>query len=186
MDDITPLFEVDIVATITGLLVIIIAVVAIASVIVKFMELIGKPVKWVKKNDEDHEQLMATIKELRDLAEKERYVYEQTEKQAEKLSQLADGVQEMLEKTAERDKEIDALVYAEQKVLADRINQLCKHYTELGGIPEDELDEFVELHNAYHTVHGNHGVDLKFNYCTEHLPVLPVKTFITGVSDKQD
>lgn len=59
--------------------------------------------------------------------------------------------------------------------LADKINQKYKHYIAINGIPEDEVDEFVSLHQAYNGVGGNHHGDAKFNYCMEHLPIIPVE-----------
>ena len=43
------------------------------------------------------------------------------------------------------------------------------------GIPEDEVDEFVALHSAYKLLGGNHNGDAKFNYCMEHLQIIPVE-----------
>ena len=38
------------------------------------------------------------------------------------------------------------------------------------------MDEFTNLHFAYNGLRGNHMGDAKYNYCMEHLPVIPVET----------
>ena len=59
--------------------------------------------------------------------------------------------------------------------IIEKINQKYKHYLSIKGIPEDEVDEFVSLHSAYKKIGGNHHGDAKFNYCMEHLPIIPVE-----------
>ena len=70
---------------------------------------------------------------------------------------------------------MENVIWAQKESLADRINQKYKHYLSIGGIPEDEVDEFVSLHSAYKAIGGNHHGDAKFNYCMEHLPIIPVE-----------
>lgn len=68
------------------------------------------------------------------------------------------------------------IVVAQKEMLAEKINEKYKYYISIGGIPEDEYDEFVALHDAYNGVGGNHHGDAKYQYCIEHLQVIPVKT----------
>ena len=75
-----------------------------------------------------------------------------------------------------RDVQIEALVIANKEMLAEKINEKYKYYISIGGIPEDEYDEFVNMHKAYNGVGGNHHGDAKFQYCIDHLPIIPVKT----------
>lgn len=65
---------------------------------------------------------------------------------------------------------------AQREVLADKINEKYKYYISIKGIPEDEVDEFTNLHTAYKGVGGNHSGDAKYEYCINHLQVIPVKT----------
>lgn len=51
-----------------GLFIILSMVIAIATLIGKISEIIGKPVRWVKVRQLDHDSLQETQKELRDLA----------------------------------------------------------------------------------------------------------------------
>lgn len=75
-----------------------------------------------------------------------------------------------------RDAQINSLIFANKEMLAEKINEKYKYYISIDGIPEDEYDEFVSLHDAYNGVGGNHNGDAKFEYCMEHLPIIPVDT----------
>lgn len=84
-----------------------------------------------------------------------------------------------------RDERINVLITANKELLAEKINEKYKYYISIKGIPEDEYDEFVSLHSAYKDVGGNHNGDAKFQYCIEHLPVIPVESkLIYKDSDK--
>lgn len=85
---------------------------------------------------------------------------------------------ELKDSIAARDERIDSLITANKEMLAEKINEKYKHYIGIKGIPEDEYDEFVSLHKAYNGVGGNHHGDAKFQYCIEHLPIIPVETKI--------
>lgn len=83
---------------------------------------------------------------------------------------------ELKESIGARDVQIESLVTANKEMLAEEINKKYKHYISIKGIPEDEYDEFVSLHKAYNGVGGNHHGDAKFQYCIDHLPIIPVET----------
>lgn len=90
---------------------------------------------------------------------------------------------ELKESISSRDKRIDSLVVANKEMLAEKINEKYKYYISIKGIPEDEYDEFVSLHNAYNGVGGNHHGDAKFQYCIDHLPIIPVETKLAYISE---
>lgn len=83
---------------------------------------------------------------------------------------------ELKDSISSRDGQINSIVIAQKEMLAEKINEKYKHYISINGIPEDEYDEFVALHNAYKGVGGNHHGDAKYQYCIDHLSVIPVKT----------
>ena len=72
------------------------------------------------------------------------------------------------------DMQINNLMAAQREILADKINDKYKYYISIKGIPEDEVDEFTNLHTAYKGVGGNHSGDAKYEYCVNHLHVIPV------------
>ena len=92
---------------------------------------------------------------------------------------------ELKDSIASRDTQINALIDANKETLAAKINEKYKHYISIGGIPEDEYDEFVGLHKAYKGVGGNSHGDAKFEYCMEHLPILPVDIKLVVKHDKE-
>lgn len=83
---------------------------------------------------------------------------------------------ELKDSISARDIQIESLVVANKEMLAEKINEKYKYYISIKGIPEDEYDEFVALHKAYNGVGGNHHGDAKFQYCIDHLPIIPVET----------
>ena len=83
---------------------------------------------------------------------------------------------ELKNSIAARDEQIESLIVANKEMLAEKINEKYKYYISIGGIPEDEYDEFVSMHKAYNGVGGNHHGDAKFQYCIDHLPIIPVET----------
>lgn len=98
----------------------------------------------------------------------------ETSKQIRK--ELADTIKELVDDNQEKNKQINSLIAANKEMLAEKINEKYKYYISIGGIPEDEYDEFVSMHKAYNGVGGNSHGDAKFKYCKEHLPVIPVET----------
>lgn len=83
---------------------------------------------------------------------------------------------ELKDSISARDVQINSLVVANKEMLAEKINEKYKYYISIGGIPEDEYDEFVSMHKAYKGLGGNHHGDAKFQYCIDHLTIIPVKT----------
>lgn len=98
--------------------------------------------------------------------------------------ELTESIKSIVEYNSTKDKQIDNLMVAQREVLADKINDKYKYYISIKGIPEDEVDEFTNLHAAYKGVGGNHSGDAKFEYCMNHLPVIPVETKLIMKNDK--
>ena len=90
---------------------------------------------------------------------------------------------ELRDSISVRDEMLSSLVTAQKEMLAEEINKKYKQYIALKGIPEDEYDEFVALHDAYNEVGGNHHGDAKFKYCIDHLPIIPVETKLSYEHD---
>ncbi len=82
---------------------------------------------------------------------------------------------ELKDSIAARDVQIESLILANKEMLAEKINEKYKYYISINGIPEDEYDEFVNMHKAYNGVGGNHHGDAKFEYCIKHLSIIPVE-----------
>lgn len=70
MDAIQNLFNQDITALILSVFIIMSGIIAIFNIICKFSEIIGKPVRWVQRKNQDHDLLLATSQKLNALQDK--------------------------------------------------------------------------------------------------------------------
>ncbi len=148
MEEITRLFTMDFQSVFLSVFFILAALKAIVTVLEWGIQKLGIETGWIRKRREE-----------RDL-----------------MNEIIASISEIKEELSHKDRQLDHLMIAEREVLADRINQKYKYYISLQGIPEDELDEFNNLHAAYNLVGGNHGGDAKYEYCISHLDVIPVQT----------
>ena len=134
-----------------------------------------------KKHDKDESELKTCltkfIEETRNTIkaqdESNRKHWEES-KQIRK--ELTETIKELADDNQKKCEQIGSLIVANKEMLAEKINEKYKYYISIGGIPEDEYDEFVSMHKAYNGVGGNHHGDAKFEYCMEHLPIISVKT----------
>lgn len=125
--------------------------------------------KSVKNIQESIEETQLSIKQFSDNRVHDREQSFQIQKG------LTQSIQTIVDSNRSRDDQIGALMAAQRESLADRINQKYKYYISIKGIPEDEVDEFTNLHVAYKGVGGNHSGDAKYDYCMKHLPIIPVE-----------
>ncbi len=70
MEAIRELLKLDYVAVVLAVFIIMSGVIAIYTIIGKFSEIIGKPVKWVKQRQLDHDLLEKNKKDIKDLKDK--------------------------------------------------------------------------------------------------------------------
>lgn len=216
MDAIENLFNIEWQVVILGVIAALFAFKAIVEIFKWLLfDFLGIETKAMRMKREEHELLLKTANDLKDLSARHLEDVNQSIKHDEKIQENLDScineIRESLEKTQDtitqfaenrvhdreqsfaiqkelttsiaklaesdssRDEQINNIMWAQKEALADKINQKYKHYIAINGIPEDEVDEFVSLHQAYNGVGGNHHGDAKFNYCMEHLPIIPVE-----------
>lgn len=145
---------------------------------------------WVKKRQDEEKMAQMVsqhekdIKDLKDTTDKycnnrihdREQSFEIQKKLTESMGKLADAIGRIEEFNSVKEKQLDNLIESQKEILAEKINEKYKYYLSIDGIPEDEYDEFVSLHEAYKSTGGNHHGDAKFNYCIKHLKVIPVIT----------
>lgn len=145
---------------------------------------------WIKKRQEEENMAQMVsqhekdIKDLKDTTDKycdnrihdREQSFEIQKKLTESMGKLADAIGRIEEFNSVKEKQLDNLIESQKEILAEKINEKYKYYLSIDGIPEDEYDEFVSLHEAYKSTGGNHHGDAKFNYCIKHLKVIPVIT----------
>lgn len=198
MGEINRLLEIDFRTLLIDTFIVIFAIVAMVTVLGKFFEAIGKPIKWFKGRNNDHELLKNTINhvnELQETVKKGMGIIIESQNEISKFydnrvhdreqsfkiqKELLASIGAIADANAIRDDQINNLMLANKELLADRINQKYKYYISIEGIPEDEYDEFVNMHKAYKGVGGNSHSDSKFEYCMNHLKVLSVETKLIG------
>ena len=137
--------------------------------------------KLQKRHCKDEEEFRKNLNDYMDESRKDRKALhdEMTRYSENRIKDRAQSLEiqkELKDSISVRDEQINALVDANKEMLAEKINEKYKYYISIGGIPEDEYDEFVSMHKAYNGVGGNHHGDAKFEYCIEHLPIIPVET----------
>lgn len=137
--------------------------------------------KLQKRHCKDEEEFRNSLNDYMEESRKDRKALhdEMTKYSDNRVSDRKQSLEiqkELKDSIAMRDVQIGALITANKEMLAEKINEKYKYYISIKGIPEDEYDEFVSLHEAYNGVGGNHHGDAKFQYCIEHLPIIPVKT----------
>lgn len=125
---------------------------------------------YIEESREDRKALHAEMKQYSENRIADRKQSFQIQKE------LTDSIKEIVNGQGDRDKQISALMEGSKELLGDTIDQRYNKYIELDGIPQNEVDEFDAIYNAYRGLKGNHGRETKYKYVKEHLQVLPVKT----------
>ena len=142
--------------------------------------------RHAQDNEMLKEELRSFTQEIRDaIASTQQEVSEYKENRVHDREQsfsiqreLTDNMKEIADGGKRRDEQIQAITAGNRELLGNALDQKFDKYIELQGIPSDELDEFVSLHDAYKGCGGNHRRDSKFDYVMMHLSVLPVKTIV--------
>ena len=175
MKDIANLIDIDLPLIFLSVFTIIYGSKAAVSSIEWMFDKLGIEFKWMRKRREDHELLLKTIQGLNALQNKHEEDVSQSIRHDKLIKDDLAKIRAIVDSNASRDDQIDALMAAQRESLADRINQKYKYYISVKGIPEDEVEEFTNLHLAYKGVGGNHSGDAKYDYCIRHLPIIPVE-----------
>ena len=128
--------------------------------------------EYMKESREDRKALHAEMKQYSENRIADRKQSFQIQKE------LTESIKEITKGQYERDEQIVALMEGSKELLGDTIDQRYNKYIALKGIPQNEVDEFDAIYNAYRGLKGNHGRQTKYEYVKKHLSVLPVKTEI--------
>lgn len=175
MNEFKQLLQLDFPTVIMGVVVILVAVKYAIELFEFLAGKLGLTTKGNISKQKDH-QLLEDISHRVSNIETESEENVQRDKDlVEVLNDVSTNINTIKEHVNNLEAKVDSSTIASRESLADRINQKYKYYLRINGIPEDEVDEFVELHKAYKGVGGNHSGDAKFKYCIEQLPILPAE-----------
>lgn len=132
---------------------------AIISLFEWSVEKLGLETKWIRNRKAEHALLVETTR---------------------KQDEIITAINKIVDSNKARDE-------ATIEEMCDRIGQKTRYYINvLHGIPEDEYDDFVRLFHAYESIGGNHGAKQKYEYCIEHLEVLPIRKEIIVEKNGKD
>lgn len=160
MDNIKELLELDWIALILGIFIIMSGIIAIFTIIGKFSEIIGKPVKWVREKKKDHELLLKTVQDLTELHNTHKEDTKQSirhdEMIREDLQALTYTVKDISEKLEIMQEKIDA---TEMAKLKEKILGYYRKYSQKGEWEQFESDVFWGLYDRYISHGGNSFVE---------------------------
>ena len=150
MDEINAIFQLDFVSIIISIFIVMSAVVSTASLIGKFSVIIGKPVKWIKKKNKDHELLICTVKNVESLQSR----HEETVKQSirhddmikddiSKLSETVNGIANTLTEMQQKSND------TELKKLKDTLVGYYNKFKNVGEWSKLDANVFWDLFDDY-------------------------------------
>ena len=141
---ISELFKQDFVALIASAFIVMTGIIAMADIIGKFSILIGKPVKWIRNKEKDHELLIRTVDEMKQLTKSLSDI-------SQKIDQMQQSTDERFEKSEQKN---NKRIRAELK---DKISQSYRYYHALGQINNMELEALEDLIEEYEAAQGQNS-----------------------------
>ena len=137
MEAIRELLKLDFTAFIFTIFIVMSGLIAMYTIIGKFCDIIGKPIKWFKNNNNEHEaitRLEEKMKEYADNRIKDRQQsFEIQKKLVDAQTKISDSVQGLKDSikiisdiNIEKDKQITSLIQAQKEMLAEKINEKYK------------------------------------------------------------
>lgn len=146
MDSIIELSKTNLPTLFIGIFMLMSAVVAMSTIIGKFSEVIGKPVSWIRKKNEDHQLLLTTAQNLNALQLKHEEDVKQSirhddiiKKELSKVSTTMTNISEKLDTMQRKNDE------SEIAKLKDWIAQAYRKYHEIGEWTEMDKESFNGL-----------------------------------------
>lgn len=107
------------------------------------------------------------------------------ETQEKTLGEHEEHFEKLDKQITEMRQSIEQIMAANRVSLGSKINDKYKDYLQKGYIPQDEYDEFIDLHDAYKGVKGNHSGDAKFKYIKENLEIKPDEAVVEKVVENE-
>lgn len=156
MDAICEFLKMDFNSFILACFVLMSGAISMVTVIGKFSEIIGKPVKWIRKKNEDHELLISTTQTLTALQKKQEEDVKQSIRHDKmikddlmKLSETVDGIAVTLNDMKEKDN------ITEVKKLKEKLVAYYNKYKNSDGWTKVEKEVFWDLFDDYESRGGD-------------------------------
>jgi hypothetical protein len=155
MEAIKALFELDFTAVILTVFIIMSGIIAMYTIIGKFSEIIGKPVKWVKQRQIDHDLLEKNKNDIKELSEKHEADTKKYEASHQKLIDDIKALKDLL-----LDKQISdyrwEIINTADKISNGRIvsKECLKHAIAT-------YDKYEKIIEKYHIKNGEVSISIK-------------------------
>ena len=156
MGTIDLLFETNIIRWVYITLILLSGITAILVVIEKFFNFIGKPIKWLNRNNKDHELILETSKVLSELQVKQNEDVKQSIRHDDmikedlvKLSETVDNIAITLNEMKEKNN------ITEVKKLKEKLVGYYNKYKNSDGWSKVEKDVFWDLFEEYENRGGD-------------------------------
>ena len=157
MEQIVSLFHLDVATIVIGIFIILSAIIAIYEIIGKISVIIGKPVKWVRRDKKDHELVIETSLELKELKKKHEndvlLSIKHDTKIEKDLTLMSEKIDNLSKQIMNMQCKIDA---TEMAKLKDKLVDYYRKYKDVGEWTQLESEAFWDLFNRYEA-HGGNG-----------------------------
>ena len=154
MSELTQVMNMDFSQLFVNIIVILVAIVFIVGVIEKFSVIIGKPFKWIKKNDDDHKILMDAVATMKSIQEThacdKKEVNDKNDNLEHVLSTFMDEMRNVISDTQKEIKQLADNRINDRKVSIEREKRL-----------NDRIDAMVASDASRDHMMGKIDTDLK-------------------------
>lgn len=149
MESIKELFELDIISLIIGIFIILSSIISMVTIVSKFLEYIGKPLKWIQDKDKDHQLLITTATALAELQDKQKEDVINSIKHDEAIREDLESVIKLLEENVKRDNRRTVAT------LRSTLYRLHSDFMSQGCITREGLKTFTECGTVYEEAGGD-------------------------------
>lgn len=169
MEAINELLRLDFTTFILTVFVVMSGLIAMYTTVVKFFDIIGRPIKWVKKNNKDHDAIIRLEGKLKEFADNRVRDREQSFEIQKKLvdaqNKISDSMQGLVKKFDEfktdtnnrfnsNEEKENKRVRAELK---NSISEIYRNHHILGQINDIELETLEDLIEEYEAAGGENS-----------------------------
>ena len=103
---------------------------------------------------------------------------EQSIKIQNELTNMLNILDEKMNTATEKSEALNQVVLGIRDALIEIMNgsitQKCNYYYQIGGIPENEVEDFQRMFDVYNAIGGNHGLEARFEKTKTELPLIPI------------
>ncbi len=149
MESIKQLFELDIISVVIGVFIILSSLISMITIISKFLEFTGKPVRWIQDKNKDHQLLLTTADALFALQTKQKDDVMNSILHDKAIRKDLENVIKLLEENITRDNRRTVAT------LRSTLYRLHSDFISQGYITREGLRTFTECGTVYEEAGGD-------------------------------